>query len=128
MAPTYDSTVDKHSKKATAEREGMEEKDSMVVKQTWRKSGSCPKGTIPIRRIRKHVLLKADSIERYGRKRPTSSLEITQLSNSRSSHFLLMNHSVRPTNISFPLNSMFFLLSLTIYLSMLQNRRHFCLL
>lgn len=94
MAPTYDPTMDKHSKKATAEEEGMGEKSSMGVKQPWRKSGSCPKETIPIRRIRKHVQLKANSVYSYGKKRPTPLLEIAQLSNSRSSHFLLKNHSV----------------------------------
>ncbi|XP_004143037.3 uncharacterized protein LOC101203978 [Cucumis sativus] len=93
MAPTYDPTMDKHSKKATAEEEGMGEKSSMGVKQPWRKSGSCPKETIPIRRIRKHVQLKANSVYSYGKKRPTPLLEIAQLSNSRSSHFLLKNHS-----------------------------------
>ncbi|KAL0558126.1 hypothetical protein IC582_006691 [Cucumis melo] len=89
MAPTYDPTMDKHSKKATAEKEGMGEKNSMGVKQPWRNSGSCPKETIPIRRIRKH----ANSVYSYGKKRPTPLLEIAQLSNSRSSHFLLKNHS-----------------------------------
>ncbi|XP_022961958.1 uncharacterized protein LOC111462577 isoform X1 [Cucurbita moschata] len=93
LAPTYDPTIDEHSKKATAEREGKEEKNSMVVKQTWRKSGSCPEGTIPIRRIRKHVLLKAKSIERYGRKKPMFSQENAQLPITRSSHTLLTNRS-----------------------------------
>lgn len=107
MAPTYDPTMEKHSKKATAEKDS-----SMVVKQTWRKSGSCPEGTIPIRRIRKDVLLKADSVERYGRKKPMFLQEIPQLSNNRSSHTLLMNHSVRVrlTNISFPFEFHAFLL------------------
>ncbi|KAK9683839.1 hypothetical protein RND81_10G168000 [Saponaria officinalis] len=38
--------------------------------QTWQKSGSCPKGTIPIRRVRKRDLLRFSNLERFGRKSP----------------------------------------------------------
>ncbi|ESW08799.1 hypothetical protein PHAVU_009G075700 [Phaseolus vulgaris] len=38
--------------------------------QTWQKSGSCPKGTIPIRRISREDLLRADSLDSFGRKFP----------------------------------------------------------
>jgi len=38
--------------------------------QTWQKSGSCPKGTIPIRRIVKEDLLRAASLDNFGRKPP----------------------------------------------------------
>ncbi|TKY74932.1 hypothetical protein E2542_SST03697 [Spatholobus suberectus] len=41
-----------------------------VIFQTWQKSGSCPKGTIPIRRILKEDLLRAASLDRFGRKPP----------------------------------------------------------
>ncbi|KAI3915317.1 hypothetical protein MKX01_035576 [Papaver californicum] len=43
---------------------------SRPVSQTWQKSGSCPKGTIPIRRIRKQDLLRAGSLDRFGMKSP----------------------------------------------------------
>ncbi|OAY83967.1 hypothetical protein ACMD2_04592 [Ananas comosus] len=36
--------------------------------QVWRKSGSCPEGTIPILRIEKRHLLNTKSLETYGRK------------------------------------------------------------
>ncbi|XP_020211588.1 uncharacterized protein LOC109796315 [Cajanus cajan] len=39
-----------------------------VVFQTWQKSGSCPKGTIPIRRILKEDLLRAAFLDQFGRK------------------------------------------------------------
>lgn len=39
-----------------------------AVSQSWWRSGSCPMGTIPMRRIRKQELLKATSLENYGRK------------------------------------------------------------
>ncbi|KAK3213045.1 hypothetical protein Dsin_017751 [Dipteronia sinensis] len=42
----------------------------MVILQTWQKSGSCPKGTIPIRRIRRQDLLRAASLEQFGIKPP----------------------------------------------------------
>ncbi|KAF8023247.1 hypothetical protein BT93_F0678 [Corymbia citriodora subsp. variegata] len=38
-----------------------------AISQTWQKSGSCPKGTIPIRRIRRQDLLRASSPERFGK-------------------------------------------------------------
>ncbi|KAF7830489.1 putative neprosin [Senna tora] len=44
-----------------------------VTSQVWQKSGRCPEGTIPVRRIRKRDLLKAHSIEDYGRKKPSIS-------------------------------------------------------
>ncbi|KAL4303498.1 hypothetical protein GQ457_10G017710 [Hibiscus cannabinus] len=40
----------------------------LVVSQTWQKSGSCPDGTVPIRRIQRKDLLRAKSIGRFGRK------------------------------------------------------------
>ncbi|RWR82744.1 hypothetical protein CKAN_01147700 [Cinnamomum micranthum f. kanehirae] len=39
-----------------------------TVRQLWRKSGSCPEGTIPIRRVQKSHLLRAPSLENYGMK------------------------------------------------------------
>ncbi|KAI3881567.1 hypothetical protein MKX03_012539 [Papaver bracteatum] len=43
---------------------------SRSVSQVWQKSGSCPEGTIPIRRIQKQDLLRAGSLDRYGMKSP----------------------------------------------------------
>ncbi|PIA42870.1 hypothetical protein AQUCO_02000370v1 [Aquilegia coerulea] len=42
-----------------------------VVSQVWKRSGSCPKGTVPIRKIKKADLLRAGSLDRFGRKNPT---------------------------------------------------------
>ncbi|WJX35342.1 hypothetical protein P8452_23349 [Trifolium repens] len=41
---------------------------STEVYQTWKKSGSCPKGTVPIRRTKKEDLLRASSLDRFGKK------------------------------------------------------------
>uniref|UniRef100_A0A2C9U9V6 Neprosin PEP catalytic domain-containing protein n=1 Tax=Manihot esculenta TaxID=3983 RepID=A0A2C9U9V6_MANES len=40
--------------------------------QTWQKSGTCPNGTIPIRRIHREDLLRAASLDQFGRKYPNS--------------------------------------------------------
>ncbi|XP_048446396.1 uncharacterized protein LOC108867771 [Pyrus x bretschneideri] len=39
-----------------------------ILSQIWQKSGSCPDGTIPIRRIRRQDLLRAASLEHFGKK------------------------------------------------------------
>lgn len=44
------------------------------VRQTWQRSGSCPEGTIPIRRIQKKDLLRAASLGGFGRKPPARPL------------------------------------------------------
>ena len=43
---------------------------SQQIFQNWQRSGSCPDGTIPIRRIRRRDLLRAASLERFGMKNP----------------------------------------------------------
>ncbi|OVA08512.1 protein of unknown function DUF239 [Macleaya cordata] len=49
----------------------MKKNSSMqTISHIWQKNGSCPEGTIPIRRIRKQDLLRATSLENYGRKSP----------------------------------------------------------
>ncbi|KAH0969008.1 hypothetical protein GBA52_029129 [Prunus armeniaca] len=46
---------------------------SQLVSQIWQRSGSCPDGTIPIRRIRKQDVLRATSLENFGKKMPVHS-------------------------------------------------------
>ncbi|XP_045802204.1 uncharacterized protein LOC123895758 [Trifolium pratense] len=50
---------------------------SSEVFQTWQKSGSCPDGTVPIRRIQKEDLLRAASLDRFGQKPQESSVNST---------------------------------------------------
>ena len=38
--------------------------------QVWQKSGRCPKGTIPIRRVGEEDLLRANSFKNFGKKFP----------------------------------------------------------
>lgn len=96
MTPSYDLSE-------TKTRTKWDEKDSSktVTSQLWQESGSCPKGTIPVRRIRKNDLLKAYSVEHYGRKKPSFSHQVAQSSDNQNSNFQQMNHSVSLTLHSF---------------------------
>ncbi|KAM1573050.1 hypothetical protein ACFXTI_043079 [Malus domestica] len=47
-----------------------------VLSQIWQRSGSCPDGTIPIRRIRRRDLLRATGLEHFGKK-PANSYRST---------------------------------------------------
>ncbi|TYK20107.1 uncharacterized protein E5676_scaffold134G002320 [Cucumis melo var. makuwa] len=46
--------------------------------QIWQKSGSCPKGTIPIRRVRREDLLRANSVHHFGKKFPYGTSKLGQ--------------------------------------------------
>lgn len=47
-----------------------------VLSQIWQRSGSCPDGTIPIRRIQRRDLLRATGLEHFGKK-PANSYHST---------------------------------------------------
>lgn len=75
---------------------------STDVFQTWQKSGSCPKETVPIRRIRKEDLLRAVSLNRFGQKPPEPSVNSatnTKLNFSNLDYVNLENRSVHITTI-----------------------------
>ncbi|WVZ20127.1 hypothetical protein V8G54_007449 [Vigna mungo] len=72
----------------------VEEDSESQIFQTWQKSGSCPQGTIPIRRILKEDLLKAASLDSFGQKFPqhfdnSTGQEDGYVTPTRSSAFLL---------------------------------------
>ncbi|KAG4136262.1 hypothetical protein ERO13_D08G270200v2 [Gossypium hirsutum] len=60
MKPSFDLKDEKLSSK--------NEPAELAVFQTWQRSGSCPEGTVPIRRIRREDLLRAKSVQQFGRK------------------------------------------------------------
>ncbi|TXG74297.1 hypothetical protein EZV62_002876 [Acer yangbiense] len=62
MRPSFDLPTEKPDTR--------NESSQPVIQQTWQKSGSCPEGTVPIRRIRKQDLLRAASLEQFGTKPP----------------------------------------------------------
>ncbi|CAH1448796.1 unnamed protein product [Lactuca virosa] len=45
-----------------------------TIPQLWRLNGNCPKGTIPIRRTKKEDILRASSINKYGKKTSQSTV------------------------------------------------------
>ncbi|GMI88513.1 hypothetical protein like AT5G25950 [Hibiscus trionum] len=70
----------------------------LVESQTWQRSGSCPELTIPIRRIQRKDLLRADSIDRFGRI-PQETVSKSNTTNQKDGRFLFINNTkiVLPT-------------------------------
>ncbi|KAF2304382.1 hypothetical protein GH714_030612 [Hevea brasiliensis] len=99
MAPSYDPTMDSATETTTRtntlNKRNNEDSSVTVTSQLWQKSGSCPKGTIPIRRVQEKELLKTDSTEEYGRKKPTFCLLLRALNkgtpnfSSNRSHLIM---------------------------------------
>ncbi|KAF2304388.1 hypothetical protein GH714_030653 [Hevea brasiliensis] len=83
MAPSYDPKMDSATETTTRtntlNKRNNEDSSVTVTSQLWQKSGSCPKGTIPIRRVQEKELLKTDSTEEYGRKKATFCLLLRRL-------------------------------------------------
>ncbi|XP_028773394.1 uncharacterized protein LOC114730478 [Neltuma alba] len=61
MTPSF------HPEKSMLEKSEVSAK-SQPVAQLWQQSGSCPEETIPIRRIRKEDILRAKSVQQFGKK------------------------------------------------------------
>ncbi|XP_017428932.1 uncharacterized protein LOC108337005 [Vigna angularis] len=101
MTPTHNSAKEDVTSGSRTSRNGKNSKSGKmmneslsVTSQVWQKSGKCPKGTIAVRRIRKRELLKAHSIEEYGRKKPSfSHHQHGQVNKNLDSFVQLKNHS-----------------------------------
>ncbi|KAL0297237.1 UNVERIFIED_CONTAM: hypothetical protein Sradi_6775800 [Sesamum radiatum] len=65
-----------------------------VTTQTWHKSGSCPKGTIPIRRTQTDYVSKGHSDSNYARKAPVLLHNEKQSNESKKLYLLQTNHSM----------------------------------
>ncbi|KAI3895467.1 hypothetical protein MKW92_051422 [Papaver armeniacum] len=77
---------------------------SRAVPQIWQKSGSCPEGTIPIRRIQKQDLLRASSLDRYGRKSPyvfnnPNNNTLYDITPNNTRNFNYLNHTGASNNV-----------------------------
>ncbi|XP_076928708.1 protein neprosin-like [Bidens hawaiensis] len=84
MAPTKVSKSNETMAKENID--GTKKKDApiTITSQLWQRSGSCPKGTIPIRRIRKKFT--NDDGHAYGRKKPSEPrYQDTTLENTTNS-------------------------------------------
>ncbi|KAL9811541.1 putative neprosin [Arabidopsis thaliana] len=60
-------SVDFGTKKTTIPNNGSSEQ---ITSQIWSKSGNCPKGTIPVRRVSREDINRASSPSHFGRKTP----------------------------------------------------------
>lgn len=67
--------------------------------QTWQRSGSCPTGTIPIRRIRRQELLRSTSLDDFGRKKPPNPNAENKIPDQYR-HFNNTKNTVLQENIS----------------------------
>ncbi|XP_048572964.1 uncharacterized protein LOC125553211 [Triticum urartu] len=56
------------------------------ITQTWHQNGKCPKNTIPIRRTNEDDVLRASSVDRYGKKRPGSIPNISSINDPDTSN------------------------------------------
>ncbi|KAH6831136.1 hypothetical protein C2S53_009331 [Perilla frutescens var. hirtella] len=67
---------------------------AIVTAQIWHRSGSCPKGTIPVRRVQKNHPSKGHSDSNYGKKKPVFSHHSVQFNDSKELYFLRNNYSL----------------------------------
>ncbi|WZZ28507.1 hypothetical protein YC2023_011908 [Brassica napus] len=61
-------------------------KEAKAITQVWHKNGVCPNNTVPIRRTKKEDILRAKSIESFGKKRHKSFGKGTHQSNPGEGH------------------------------------------
>ncbi|GMI99355.1 hypothetical protein like AT1G55360 [Hibiscus trionum] len=66
---TIQVTPSFHPEGVSAQKQGIGSSSSRTNSQLWHLNGRCPKGTIPIRRTRKGDLLRASSIQAFGKKK-----------------------------------------------------------
>ncbi|KAK4853526.1 hypothetical protein QYF36_010584 [Acer negundo] len=72
MKPNDDLTEETMTTAKTKTWKERNDQSSMAVtSQIWKKSGSCPEGTIPVRRIQNPGAFQSNSAEVYGRKKPS---------------------------------------------------------
>ncbi|CAK9143966.1 unnamed protein product [Ilex paraguariensis] len=93
MTPSYDPTMEMKTTTTTATKR-KEDSPITITSQIWRRSGSCPKGTIPIRRLPKKNDLKENAINKYGRKKATFLHHAKQFNDSKISNLQQANRSV----------------------------------
>ncbi|GAB4837147.1 hypothetical protein Ancab_002058 [Ancistrocladus abbreviatus] len=91
MTPSYNQITKADS--ITDQSKNKKDCTRTVTFQLWQRNGSCPIGTVPIRRIREEDLLKATTIEGYGRKNPSFSHRLGK-SNEDEDWYMQKNHSV----------------------------------
>ncbi|KAK6912786.1 Neprosin [Dillenia turbinata] len=87
MTPSYDTTP----QGASSTKMGKDyDSDVTITTQLWQKSGSCPKGAIPVRGVPTKYLVSRS----YGRKGPAFSHRVTHSDDAGSSNLKQPNHSL----------------------------------
>ncbi|KAL3500656.1 hypothetical protein ACH5RR_039749 [Cinchona calisaya] len=93
MTPTFDPTTLTKSEKETSEAPEKGKEDSYITAtQIWRKSGSCPEGTVPIRRNSRKSERKAIPVDNFARRKP--SVFPHQSKENKNLNLLQPNHSL----------------------------------
>lgn len=89
MMPTYYEKEDIIGEETKTWKEKEKYKRNIITSQVWQKKGmTCPKGTVPIRRVPTN---KSFDVHNYGRKKP--SYRVMQLAGKEN--LMQENHSVR---------------------------------
>jgi len=100
MIPSYEQSVEIE----TITNKSRKEPKMIPTYQLWQKNGSCPIGTIPIRRIREKDLLNFESTGDCGRKGPSFPPQLRKPDYTEDSNFLQVNRSVTSFDcLPFPL-------------------------
>ncbi|KAL3500650.1 hypothetical protein ACH5RR_039743 [Cinchona calisaya] len=93
MTPTFDPTTLTKTEKETSEASKKGKEDSYITAaQIWRKSGSCPEGTVPIRRNSRKSERKAIPVDNFARRKP--SVFPHQSKENKNLNLLQPNHSL----------------------------------
>ena len=98
MIPSYEQSVEIE----TITNKSTKQPKMIPTYQLWQKNGSCPIGTIPIRRIREKDLLNFKPIEDYGRKGPSFPPQPKKPDYNEDSNFLQVNRSVTSSDCFCP--------------------------
>ncbi|XP_057958584.1 protein neprosin-like [Malania oleifera] len=90
MSPSYDQTVETTTTMTL--RKG--ESAMIVSSQLWQRNGSCPEGTVPIRRIQRSKLFKSNKTDNYVRKKGRFSYHFKHPNIGDNSYLQQINHSL----------------------------------
>ncbi|KAM0004470.1 putative neprosin [Helianthus debilis subsp. tardiflorus] len=69
MRPIYHPNLVGDNKVSSMVNATADRHSSSSITQFWHSNGKCPKGTIPVRRTKKEDILRASSIDSYGKKK-----------------------------------------------------------
>ncbi|KAL3500635.1 hypothetical protein ACH5RR_039728 [Cinchona calisaya] len=94
MTPTYDPTMLTKTEKETSDASKKQKEDLYITPtaQLWQKSGSCPEGTVPIRRNSRKSERKTIPVDNFARKKP--SVFPHQSKENKNLNLLQTNHSL----------------------------------